>query len=65
LCAGALEQAFTCVQRGIVDDGVEQCIKGSSELGPLAVAEGDQVRPIDREIGEPVRLGAFLLEQVV
>ena len=60
---GALEQSVTGVQRGIVDDGIEQCVERSSELGPLPVAEGDQVRPVDGEIREPVRLDAFLFEQ--
>src|SRR5438552_1498992 len=52
------------VQRGIVDDRVEQGVERAAELRSLPIAELDQVPAVDGEILESMRLGALLLEQL-
>jgi len=46
----AREQLLACVERRIVDDGVEQLLQRAAELRALAIAELQEVAAVDSEI---------------
>src|SRR5712691_3494562 len=55
----APEERGASVRRRIVDDLAQQVAKGVAEVRPRLEAEPDQVVAVDREVREPVRLGAL------
>src|SRR5207247_7378625 len=57
------EELLARVELGPFDHGVEQRVERAAELRPLRVAEVDQIRSVDHEIRQAMRLRALFLEE--
>src|SRR5215210_6543967 len=62
--AGTCEQLVACVQRRIVHNSVEQRVERASERRALGEPEPDEIRAVDGEVLQTVRLRALAPEEL-